>query len=195
MSTLSVLIAHRRLRERAQVRSGSCWTAHSLPSGSLEAGEAAPREVLYLAGFDTAFAEECPGGVSVVDDHLKALERARGALDQAGADGDRARRPGRSQLHEAQFVAHRHVVVDDEADLIGVERLRPLHVRDGNEHQLELEVHHLPLMVCVEPSSRRTWSRDDHISGCPQSHHPFRASSVSESETDDNQFEMTGLRR
>ena len=47
-------------------------------------------------------------------------------------DRDRARRAGRGQLHEPDLLADREIVVGGEADLLDVERLRPVDVRDGD---------------------------------------------------------------
>ena len=50
-----------------------------------------------------------------------------------------------------QLVADREVVVGVEAGLIGIERLRPVHVRHRNGDQLELHVHR-----CSSSASLRT---------------------------------------
>jgi hypothetical protein len=52
--------------------------------------------------------------------------------------------PGRGQLHDVDVVVDPGVVVDGEAHLLAVETLGPLHVGDGNDHQLELPVHAHP---------------------------------------------------
>src|SRR5205085_1311365 len=74
------------------------------------------------------------GSVRVVDDELKSLHRARFAAAHPAADRDRARRSGRRELHEAHLVAHAVVVVRVEPGLLGVERLRRVHVGAWDAH-------------------------------------------------------------
>jgi hypothetical protein len=54
---------------------------------------------------------------------------------------DRAARSGRGELDNPEVVGELRVGVDLEADLLGVELLRPLHVGDGNDDHLERHVH------------------------------------------------------
>ena len=49
--------------------------------------------------------------------------------------------PGRRHLHDAELLARLVIDVEREAELLGVERLRPVDVRDRDEHELELQVH------------------------------------------------------
>jgi hypothetical protein len=49
--------------------------------------------------------------------------------------------PGRRQLHAAERIAVAEAEIDVEAGLVGVEGFRAVHVRYGDWHQLELEVH------------------------------------------------------
>jgi hypothetical protein len=59
----------------------------------------------------------------------------------------------RGPLHEANLVADPVVVVDVEADLLGVEGLRTVHVRDGDRDELESPVHE-PLSFGDLPDQR-----------------------------------------
>src|SRR6266536_4357314 len=61
------------------------------------------------------------------------------------------RRPPRSTLfpYTTLFRSDLVVVVRIEADLVGVEGLRAVHVRDGNPHQLEFPVHGAPSFGAV----------------------------------------------
>ena len=61
-------------------------------------------------------------------------------LREPPPDRDRAGRPGRGELHEADLVTHRLVVIDDEADLL-VERLGHVDVGHGHHDQFEFHVH------------------------------------------------------
>ena len=110
-----------------------------------EEDEAAPGEVLDLAGLDAAVEELGAGGVDVGDDQLETGHRAGLGVREAGAQGDRAGRAGRGELDKAEVVADLVVVVGVEADLLGVEPLGPVHVADGDRDQLELPVHGRPL--------------------------------------------------
>ncbi len=46
-----------------------------------------------------------------------------------------------SELHESQLVVHLLIVVGVEADLVDVERLRPIDITDRHEHDLEFPIH------------------------------------------------------
>src|SRR6185437_3001166 len=80
-------------------------------------------------------------GLDVGDDQLHALHRARGGVGESFADGNRAARAGRCQLHEAQRLADALIVVGVKPSLLSVECLRAIHVRDGNSYQFKLPVH------------------------------------------------------
>src|SRR4029453_14716917 len=105
-----------------------------------EEDEAAPGEVLDLAGLDAAVEELGAGGVDVGDAQLETGHRAGLGVREAGAQGDRAGRAGRGELDKAEVVADLVVVVGVEADLLGVEPLGPVHVADGDRDQLELQI-------------------------------------------------------
>src|SRR6266540_1196141 len=62
-------------------------------------------------------------------------------LIEAGAEGDGAGRTGWREPHEAHLVADRVVVVQVKANLVNVEILGAVHVRDGDVHQFELPIH------------------------------------------------------
>ena len=98
-------------------------------------------EVLDRADLHTPLEQLRPRGVDVGDDQLDPLHRPRGRRGETGPDGDRAGRAGRRQLHDPHVVADAGVVVDDEADLLAVEALGPVHVRHRDHHQLELPIH------------------------------------------------------
>src|SRR5205809_28510 len=80
-------------------------------------------------------------GLYVGDDHLHALLRARGHLGDPGAQHDRARRPGRGELHEPQRLGHLVVVVGVEADLVHIKRLSAVHIGHRDRDELNLPVH------------------------------------------------------
>jgi DNA-binding CsgD family transcriptional regulator len=80
--------------------------------------------------------------VEVGDDKLQALDRPRcHTRDDPLADHDRAPRTGRSQLDDAIVVIDRRVVVDLEAELVGVESLGAIQVTDRHDHHFEGPVH------------------------------------------------------
>src|SRR5688572_832675 len=108
----------------------------------VEEDERAPVELLDLADLDPSFDELRMCRMDVRDHELKTLGGARPHVaTKAGPKGDRAGRPGRRELDEPDLIADPMVMVRMEADLLGVERLRPVHVRDGNLHQFEPPVH------------------------------------------------------
>jgi MFS transporter, MHS family, shikimate and dehydroshikimate transport protein len=84
-----------------------------------------------------------------IDDDLHTLDRARLRLRDPGPYRYRAGRPGRRQLNEANLVADPVVVVRVEAGLVGVEGLRPVHVRYGYRHQFDLPIHCTPSLHMV----------------------------------------------
>src|SRR5574341_1212691 len=118
----------------------------------LEEQELAPGEFLDVADLDSPPDQLRPRGVDVGDDQLQALHRAGPRLCDSSADGDRAGRPRRGELHEADLVVDPVVVVGMKAGLVGVEGLGAVHVRDGDCHQFELPVHAPSLPASVLPT-------------------------------------------
>src|SRR6266511_336102 len=103
-------------------------TAQALPSGSL-------KNTNWPQGNSWTSLTSTPRPASSA---CAAWGRTR---PQAGADGDGAGRTGWRELHEAHLVADRVVVVQVKADLVDVEILGAVHVRDGDVHQFELPIH------------------------------------------------------
>src|SRR5262249_45536385 len=72
-------------------------------------------------------------------------------------------RPGRGQLDEAESVAHRHVHVVVEADLVDVERLRAVDIghRDADEFNLPVHASTVPARYDTYrlPVGRLGWNR------------------------------------
>jgi dihydrofolate reductase len=99
---------------------------------------------LDLADLHPSPSELGMGRPDVRDHELQALERARCHVrDDPLTDDDRAARSGRGELDDPVALAHRGVVVDVEAELLGVEGLRAVHVRDGDDHHFESPVHEM----------------------------------------------------
>src|SRR5215218_412320 len=109
--------------------------------GVAEEHEPAPREVLHLADLDAALEQLGARPLDVGDDELQPLHRPGRSIGDPLADGDRAGRPARRELDEAQPVAHAVVLVGVEAGLLGVEGLRAVHVGHGDGDERELPVH------------------------------------------------------
>ena len=105
-----------------------------------EVDEAAPRLLVDIAGLDPSPGEFGTDLVGVGDDHLEVVQRARRERGQPFADGDRAARAGRRELHEADVVADRVVLIGVESDA-HVEVLGTVDVGDRHGHQLQLHVH------------------------------------------------------
>src|SRR5918999_6321643 len=109
--------------------------------GIAEEDERTPRELLDVPDLDPALDQFGPCGVDVRDNQLKALHGARLHLAEPGPQGDRARRPRRGELDEADPAADRRVLVQVEAGLLGVEGDGAIDVRDGDLHQFQPPVH------------------------------------------------------
>ncbi len=92
-----------------------------------------------------------------------ALHRAGRRGGQPLAEGDRAGRSRRRQLHEADRVADRVVVVGMEADLLDIEGLGAIDVADRDDYELELPVHWNRLAadrcVCAPPEHKPVTER------------------------------------
>ena len=132
------------LRGRGQDCGTICCTAQPLPSGSSKKTKrpqgnsctsltSAPRPTSSARAASASSTTICrpltePGGMSV----------------DAGADGDRAGRPGRRELHEAQVVAHLWSWSALKPGLLRVEGLGAVHVGHGHRHELELHIHVAP---------------------------------------------------
>lgn len=70
---------------------------------------------------------------------MQTLERARRL--RVPHDRDGAGRARRRQLHDTKVVAGAVVDVHMKAELLGIESLGAIHVRDGNHHEFERPVH------------------------------------------------------
>ena len=143
--------------------------------GVAEEDERSPREHLHVAHLDPALGEMGSRLFDVVDDDLQACDRAGSGIGEPGADRDRARRPGRRDLHEPHLVAHRMVVVEVEARLVDVERLRAVDVGDGHVHEFEPEVHHPSILASHDDTGVRRYARSiasHRIASVGRSHVP-----------------------
>jgi hypothetical protein len=98
-------------------------------------------EVEWLADPDAAADKLRVGGLDVVHDQVQALVRPGRDRRDPGADRDRARRPWRRELYDAERVVRLMVDIDAESELLRVERLGPVHVADGEHDELQLPVH------------------------------------------------------
>src|SRR5207253_7254280 len=72
------------------------------------------------------------------------------------AQRDRACRPGWSQLHKANLLVDRLVVVRIEAHLFGIERLCTVHIGDGNRNQFQFPVHECLLLRSTAEANNRS---------------------------------------
>src|SRR4029453_16440833 len=71
--------------------------------------------VLDLGDLDPALQQLLAGGVDVVDHQVEGLDRARGRVDDADPDADRAGRAGRGELDDPEGLAEAFVEVGGEA--------------------------------------------------------------------------------
>src|SRR6185312_14290293 len=85
--------------------------------------------------------------LDVGDHEVDTAVRARLGVRDALPDGDRAGRARRRQLDDPELLVGRMVDVEVEAELLRVERLRAVHVRHGDDHELELQFSHSRLLV------------------------------------------------
>src|SRR5512133_4319674 len=79
--------------------------------------------------------------MDVADHDLEVVQCTGRQLRQSLADGDRAGRTWRSQLHKANVITHRVVVVEDEAGLVDVEGLGAIDVANRYADKFEFEIH------------------------------------------------------
>ena len=118
----------------------------------IESGLLASSPVMEdLANLEPPTGQLNPGCLDVGHDQVEALD---GAWRHAGLrdEGDRAGRAGRRELDDAKVLGGSDVDIDDEPNLVGVERLGPVNVRAGHDHDLEPEVH--DSTSCVWRSTR-----------------------------------------
>ena len=134
-----------------------CWTAQVLPSGSAKPKNVppSPGEDLDRVALDAALDELGAGGRGVGDHQLQALERARRhrLLRRQVAEDDRAAGAGRRELGDVHVLVL-GVVVEVEADLVAVERDRPVDVGDREDDDLEGPVHGRPQLAFTEDEQR-----------------------------------------
>ncbi len=97
---------------------------------------------LDLADVHPALCELRACRVKVSYDQLQALEGARRHIrDDPLAHDDRAAGSGRGELDYSVSLADLGVVIDVEAEPLGIERLGTFDVRDGNDHHFKRPVH------------------------------------------------------
>ena len=86
--------------------------------------------------------------------HLQALHGAGLGVHDAFAEGDRARRSGRRELHKTQFVVDALIVVGVKADLLGGEGLGAVHIRHRQNDELEPPAYAMFRSLSVRISQR-----------------------------------------
>ena len=101
-----------------------------------------------VADLDAAADELGARRLDVGDDQVRAPERARRRVGDPRADRDRARRARRRQLDDPELVAGAVVDVQGEADLVDVERLGAVDVRDGTTTSSSFQSMRLPPFAC-----------------------------------------------
>jgi len=113
----------------------------SVAVGIGERHERSPGEHINLAYLNSASGQLCSGLVNVAHDDLEVVQRTRRQLSQPLADGNRACGAGWGQLHKADVISHRVVVVEDETGLVYVEILGAIHIADRHTYEFESESH------------------------------------------------------
>ena len=107
------------------------------------------RHVPDLAHLDAAADELGARRLDVGDDEVRAAVGARRRVGDPDPDRERARRAGRGDLDDAELLVRLVVDVEVEAALLDVELLGAVDVRDGDQHELELEIHDAASWVLV----------------------------------------------
>lgn len=89
---------------QTSIAGGDLLHRPAVPVGITEEDERSPRELLDLADLHAALAQRRMGDADIGDDELQSLYRAGCGVRDSLSERDRARRPGRCQLH----IASRH---------------------------------------------------------------------------------------
>src|ERR1700722_5449558 len=95
--------------------------------------------VEHFADLDSAIEQRFAGALDVGDDQVQALGRAGRCRGDVPAEDDRARGARRRELDYAEVFAVIEVGVEPPPEL-GVELLRAVNIRDGDDDDLELHV-------------------------------------------------------
>src|SRR5262249_9402040 len=139
-------------------------------------------EVEEVADVDPALVQLGTGRLDVVDDEGRRLRRPGCGGGQTLADDDRARRPRRSQLHDAEVLVGLCVDVGAEAGLL-VEGLGTVDVGDRQHHDFELVVQYSDRPLAQTPTRssacsarRRAMTRRQRVSSAPSKIESTRAS-------------------
>src|SRR5215212_9848434 len=125
-------------------RSAALWQLLDRPAIAirvLEEDERSPGQHLDRAHGNPALAELGLGGRDIWDHELQTHHRARWQVNQAGSDRDGAGGSGWGELQEAYLRIDLVVMVQVEADLLGVEGLGTVHIRNGHEGEFQLPIH------------------------------------------------------
>jgi hypothetical protein len=107
--------------------------------GLIRAGILPGGVVEHLADSDALAEQLGTGGLNIGDDQVKALGRARRRGGDVFAEDDRTAGAGRRELNNAKVVAAVEISIEAPAEL-RVELLGAVHIRDGNDHDLEPQV-------------------------------------------------------
>jgi hypothetical protein len=142
-------------------RSGAVWQLLDRPAIAirvLEEDERSPGQHLDRADGNPALAELGLGGRDIRDHELQIHHRARWQVNQAGSDRDGAGGSRGGELEEADLRIDLVVMVQVEANLLGVEGLGAVNVRNGHEGEFQLPVHGPSIRVAASsagaPASR-----------------------------------------
>ena len=116
------------------------------------------RHVAYLADVHSPVHEESSGSHDVGDHQVGSLDGVAVRITDTDPEADRTRGARRVHLDHTELVVGLVVDVDRPAKLLGVEGLGPVDVGDGQQDELEAEVHHESLMASQSRSGLvRTW--------------------------------------
>ncbi|MET3932374.1 hypothetical protein ABIE00_000420 [Arthrobacter sp. OAP107] len=131
-----------RIQVRAlDLRSGCALKDPAVAVRVAEEGELHPSHVLDLADAGAAVQQLGAHRVDVGHDELQPLQAPRCHTGHASADDDRGSGTGRCQLHHPHAGDVLHVVVQDKAQLLHVERLRRVNVGYRHLHNFEAHLH------------------------------------------------------
>ena len=113
----------------------------TVPVGIGEEHERPPGLGVDFAHLDSASGQLRPSLVNVADNYLEVVQRTRRQLRQSLADSNRACRAWRGQLHEADVITNRVVVVENKTRLVHVEVFGAIHIADWHTDEFESEIH------------------------------------------------------
>src|SRR4029453_12174682 len=118
--------------------------------------ERPPGKDVDLTHIDAPPSQLRSGFVNVAHHYLQVVQRSGQELGQPFADGDRARGAGWSELHKADVITQRVIMVEDETSLVDVEGFGAVDIADRHTDKFELDIHASTVSAGADRTSRTT---------------------------------------